>query len=131
MGDPREPDRLLAAISERIVLPPSAGPRRPSPMSSHDQVLFGQFVTSVLATSSLAVVFYLARLKFAEMRKRRRMARAGEQFGLIQPIVGTGKFRASSLPSTRSVAPPVKSLDTSVKRWTLPASSGPTRFQWN
>ena len=112
-----------------------AGPERPLLMSSYDQVLFGQLATSVLALCSLGVVVYLARLKLAEMRKRRRMALAGEQFGLIQTIVGTGKFRTRPLPPigtrSRSTTPPVKSMDTPVKRWTLPASTDSASSRWN
>ena len=105
-------------------------------MTSHDQVLFAQFIIGALTLFSLGVVLYLARLKFSDMRKRHRMTLAGERFGLIQTVVGTGTVRTQPLPQARIASPsvtssPVKSMDTQVKRWTLPASTDSAPFQWN
>jgi len=104
-------------------------------MPNRDPILFSQLVTVLLAMCSLGIIVHLCRLKFSDLRKKQRMARAGEQFGLIQTIVGSGKPRGDRIDrlhgSPRVAQSSVTSLDTSVKRWTAAASAGFTPFQWN
>ena len=114
---------------------PVCRPNWPLRMFSHDPIFFSQLVTSFLAICSLGVVLKLWRLKWAEIRKQRQMARAGEQFGLIQAVVATGRPRTANPPfissKSRTNSSPVQSMDTNVKRWTSPSPNGSTPFQWN
>jgi hypothetical protein len=96
---------------------------------------FGQLFLGFFALLSLWIVAYLIRLQFRQIRKNRRMAEKGLEFGLIQNVTGSTrpvvKIPAPVLTQAHSVTATVSALGISYKRWTGSAEIGAPTHRWN